>query len=726
MASVVQQTETAFGKAINYLNYDRTAKWCALAAGAGTALVLVALLGVLWLFGDLLVWRGRVPALRELSAKQLDWVERSWNAGLPEERQTLLRRARYETANVARLSGLSFAELADRDRELIWEELAYRILYYRVGADAVERVFPPSDETQSGFVLDGGNHGVLSLAVREVASDRLWTPVPWLASWNRWMWNATADAPTPLPMYLTGLAAITLLLGLAWALLLVVNRLMAARATIEASNRLRRAVYHHTFRLGTLAVRALGPSEAVSILTRHIEAVHDALYTYLTVSYRETITFALLLLFAFLVSPLLTLAFLLTGLIVWQVGVRLVGALTRRAEQATHVAAERLTVIRESLMLMRLVKCYHMEQFNQARIERQLSRYAAEQAERYRAETLVQPALYLVGGLGALLLLFVGSMLVLYGDLNAAGGVVLIAALLGLYGPAVRLLDARKTYRRGRDGAELVFAFLERRGEVGQVVGAEFLPPVAKQIEFDNVTLRDPSNNRVLLEEVNLTIPAGERVGLVGADNLEKHALVYLIPRLLDPSAGEIRIDQHNLRWVTLDSLRAQVAIVMMHNLVFHDTVRNNIGCGDSTHTLPQIIEAAKVAHAHQFIQKLPDGYETPIGELGHPLSLSQQYRIALARAILRDPALLILEEPETDLDDDTKDLLDDTLARFLPGRTVIFLPHRISTLKSCDRIYLMSKGRVVAASTHKELLAGNKLYRHLHYLEFNQMDEVV
>jgi ATP-binding cassette subfamily B protein len=164
----------------------------------------------------------------------------------------------------------------------------------------------------------------------------------------------------------------------------------------------------------------------------------------------------------------------------------------------------------------------------------------------------------------------------------------------------------------------------------------------------------------------------------------------------------------------------------MMHNLVFHDTVRNNIGCGDQSYTLPQVIEAAKIAHAHHFIQKLPQGYETPIGELGHSLSLSQQYRIALARAVLRDPALVVIEEPDAELDEETKDLLDDTMARMLPGRTAIFLPHRISTLKACNQIYLLHKGRVVASGTHKDLLATNKLYRHLHYLEFNEIDELV
>jgi ATP-binding cassette subfamily B protein len=230
----------------------------------------------------------------------------------------------------------------------------------------------------------------------------------------------------------------------------------------------------------------------------------------------------------------------------------------------------------------------------------------------------------------------------------------------------------------------------------------------------------------MLLQGVSLTIQAGQRVALVGPDEAEKHALVYLLPRFLDPTSGEIRIDDHNLRWVTLDSLRAQMALVLQHNLVFNDTVSNNIGCGDPSYTLPQIIEAAKVAHAHQFIQKLPQGYETPIGELGHALNIGEQFRVALARAILRDPALLIVEEPAVVLDPDTKSLLDDTFARVLPGRTTIFLPHRISTIKSCDTIFLLHKGRVEATGGHRDLLTQNELYRHLHYIEFNELAEQI
>jgi ATP-binding cassette subfamily B protein len=322
--------------------------------------------------------------------------------------------------------------------------------------------------------------------------------------------------------------------------------------------------------------------------------------------------------------------------------------------------------------------------------------------------------------------LAVAGLGVLDGRLGFASTIVLVTALISLYWPLTYWLENRRYLRRGRDSARVLFSFLDRSGGVGQVVEAEFLPALSKQLEFDNVTLQEPGTGRKLLRGITLTIQAGERVAIVGPEDMEKHALVYLIPRFLDPTSGEIRIDRHNLRWVTLDSLRDQIAIVLQHNLIFNDTVANNIGCGDSRYTLPKIIEAAKVAHAHQFIQKLPQGYETPIGEFGQALKIGEQFRIALARAILRDPALLIIEEPLTPLDDDTKSLLDDTFARVLPGRTVIFLPHRLSTIRSCSRVFLLVNGRIEAKGEHKELLAQNDLYRHLQYLEFNEFANIL
>jgi ATP-binding cassette subfamily B protein len=538
-------------------------------------------------------------------------------------------------------------------------------------------------------------------------------------------WNAELRAGG-VGTYLAGLLVVAVLLAALRAVCLFVSGYMAALATIEAATRLRRAIYHHTYRLGTLAVRALGPAEAVSASTRHLEAVHDALYAWLTVVFREPVKFGLLLLFALLVSFWFALAFLLFAVLVWLVGGQLAAHFRRRGRAAAHRAAEQLALIQESLMLMRLVKVYLMELFNQSRVERQLARYAAAHARRYRGEAIYRPALVFMGLLAVLVLLYLAGLLVLNGELSVTSILLLAAALVSLYWPVVSWLENRRLMRRGRESAATLFEFLDRPGGVGQVVEAEFLKPLAKQLEFDNVTLHEPGTGRKLLNGVSLTIQAGQRVAVVGPDEMEKHALVYLIPRFLDPGSGEIRIDNQNLRWVTLDSLRAQIAIVLQHNLVFNDTVANNIGCGDPAFTLPKIIEAAKLAHAHQFIQKLPQGYETVIGEMGHPLRPGEQFRIALARAILRDPALLIIEEPLEPLDENTKALLDDTFARVLPGRTTIFIPHRLSTIRNCDTVFLLYNGKVDAQGDHRELLKESELYRHLQYLEFNEFAGVI
>ncbi len=377
---------------------------------------------------------------------------------------------------------------------------------------------------------------------------------------------------------------------------------------------------------------------------------------------------------------------------------------------------------------MRLVKVYLMEPFNQNRVERQLAKFASAQRRRFVGEAIYRPVLVFLGLVAALVLLFLAGIVVVEGSfgVTAASAVTLTVALVSLYWPLVNWLDNRRLMRRARDSSAALFAFLDRSSSVGQAVEAEFLPPLSRQLEFDNVTLNEPGTGRKLLSGVSLTVQAGQRVALVGPDDMQKHALVYLIPRFLDPTSGEIRIDRKNLRWVTFDSLRASIAVVLQHNLVFNDTVANNIGCGDPSYPLPKIIEAAKVAHAHKFIQNLPKGYETPIGEMGHSLTVSEKFRIALARAILRDPALLIVEEPLTPLDEDSKSLLDDTFARVLPGRTALFLPHRLSTIRNCDKVFLLYEGRIEASGDHKELLATNELYRHLQYLEFNEFAGLV
>jgi ATP-binding cassette subfamily B protein len=666
-----------------------------------------------------------LPTFGELPPQIQRGFFQTWQGLLPRERDERLRVIEKQLSS----SPSDPAKLPADQQEMLWR--AHLVVLLRNDHPEAARAFLEdriNRETAQGGAVSAASEvladrGILSLIVRTSNHplDRYYTPALGQVArlWpGTWRWGDVS--------YLTRLLVFGLVLSLLRALALFGSNYLAARATIEASNRLRRAVYHHTFRLGTLAFRSLGFSEAVGIFTRQLETVHEGLYTRLTVVCREPVKFVLLLLFALALNIWLALAFLLSALLVWLIGGQLAAYFRRQERAATRRAGEQLALLQESLTLMRLVKGYLMELFNQSRVERQLAEYARAQMRRYRGEAIYRPILLFLGSVAAIVLLYVGGLIVLSGHLGVARAVTLATALVSLYWPTVTWLQNRRILRRAREAAVILFKFLDRPGEVGQVVGAEFLPPLRNQLEFDNVSLKEAGTKRVLLENVNLTVPAGHRVALVGPDDMEKHALVYLIPRLLDPDSGEIRIDQHNLRWVTFDSLRAQVTVVLQRHLVFNDSVANNIGCGDSSYDLPKIIEAAKVAHAHQFIQKLPKGYETTIGEMGHYLNIGEQFRIALARATLRDPALMIIEEPATVLDDDTKALLDDTFARVLPDRTVIFLPHRMSTIRSCNRIFLLHQGRIEAAGDHRELLMQSELYRHLQYLEFNVFSDQV
>ena len=239
------------------------------------------------------------------------------------------------------------------------------------------------------------------------------------------------------------------------------------------------------------------------------------------------------------------------------------------------------------------------------------------------------------------------------------------------------------------------------------------------KIRFKNVGLQSRSGD-LLLSGVNLEIPVGSRTAIMSLKEDSKHALICLIPRLIDPTTGSIAIDGKDLREVTLESIRAQVATVLQADLCFTDSVAMNIGLGDPTRGMARIIEAAKVAHAHNFIQDLPEGYETVIGPVGHYLKPDEQYRIALARAYLHDPSIMIIEEPELILDEDTKNLIDDTIARLSVGRTMIILPHRLSTIRSCSQIVLLHHGKVDTIGSPRQLESQSKLFRHMQYLEFN------
>ena len=592
----------------------------------------------------------------------------------------------------------------------------------RVNPSAADTYLPPQsdqpnkpkepDEAELSASAARPQYGLLSLVVRE---RNRWTgPILGkIAAVNNWTWVPGPDRSANVT-YLAGL--FILAFGLAAIRGVLVNALayLSAAVTLDTVTRLRRAVYFHTYRLGSLTMQAVGTAEAADLLTRRVDDVGDAIRARLTCAYRSPLSVALLLTLILLVNFWLAVSFLALAGVVWLIGGQVAAHFRREARIGERQAAGALALLKESMALFRLVKCFQMERFNQTRVERQLNESAKANWRRLRGSALAGPLLGSVALLTGVALFYLAARGVLAGGFTVAGMAVMAVALVSLAAPIAGLFDYAAKWRHGKQAADAIFEFLDRKGETTEAADAEFLPGLTTRVEFRHVGLNDPVSGERQLENVTFGVPANAKIAIVGTSTAEKHALVYMIPRFLDPTAGEVRIEDKNIRWVTHESLRAQVALVMQDDLTFSDTVANNIGVGSQEYNLPQIIEAAKLAHAHQFIEKLPYGYETLIGGTGYSLTPGERFRIALARALLRDPSILIIEEPVGPIDEDTLALLDDTLARVSVGRTIIFLAQRLSTLRRVDRVFLLKNGHLQASGSHNDLWRDNDHYRRL------------
>ena len=681
--------------------------WGAAIGSVAAAVSLFLLLLLLYLFVDLLVSKGQVPAFGQLTAaKQREFAD-EWSARPEADRTEAVKRLGVSESQAKRLaSGDAQLPLAPAEWEQRWQAGAFLALRDRVNADAANAFLPEADASREHPRL-----GILSLVVRE---RNRWTSrvAGRFASWNSWTWHPDAEGSANTT-YLAGLFILAFGIALVRGVFVNSAAYFAAAATLDATTRLRRAIFFHTYRLGSLAMRTGGPGESAALVTKKVDVVGDALQESLTAPYRHPLAFLLLFLFILLVHFLLAFSFLLLALLGDLIGGQLTAYYRREVRLGSREAERSTALLQEGTSLLRLVKCFQMEHFNQSRMERNLAETGRANWRRMRGEALARPLLVSVALLAGLALLYLAARSVLAGEFTVAGLVVMAVALVAIVTPVAGTLDASRRIRRGRSAAADIFEYLDRKGEAAEAADAEYLPPLTSRIEFRSVSLEEPGTGRMLLDNVTFAIPAGAKVAVVGADAAEKHALVYLVPRFLDPTPGEIRMEDRNIRWVTHESLRAQVAVVMSDDLVFSDTVANNIGCGDPQFNLPQIIEAAKLAHAHQFSERLPNGYETPIGPLGHSLKPGERFRIALARALLRDPAILVIEEP-SGADEDTLALLDDTLERIRHGRTILFLANRVSTLRSVDRVFVLKNGKLDASGHHKELWQTNGLYRRL------------
>jgi ATP-binding cassette subfamily B protein len=691
-------------------------RWGAIISSIGVALCYLALLVLLYLFVDLATWQGRIPEYAQLNTTRQKEFATDWSNRDETERLNAVKRLTAHEPQIKRLMNADVSPAPSPEEwELRWKAWVYLVLKDRVSQAAADAYLPEKAMEATSPAEASGEpprFGALSLVVRE---QKRWTAplLGWLASWNRWMWRQGPDDSANLT-YLAGLFILAFTIAVVRGVLLNTLAYLAAAVTVSALTRLRRAIYLHTYRLGSLAIRTVGPAEATQLFTKQSDAVGAAIYSSLAATYRYPILVVGLLILILLLNFWLAVSFLLLASLVWVIGGQISAYYRRDARLASRQAESSLALLVESLGLVRLVKCFQMERFNQNRVERQLAEFSRSGWRKFRGEAMAGPLLGSVALLAGVSLFYLATRSVLAGEFTVAGLAVMAAALISLGTPIAGWVDSRLKARRGREAAEAILEFLDRRGEAAEAADAEYLPVLTNRLEFRHVSLKEPGTEHVLLDSISFAVPAGSRVAIVGSDHVQKRSLVYLIPRFLDPTNGEIRIEDKNIRWVTHESLRAQVCVVMQDDLMFTDTVANNIGCGDPQYNLPLIIEAAKLAHAHQFIEKLPYGYETVVGEHGRTLKPGERFRVALARALLRDPSILVIEEPNGPVDEDTLALLDDTLERAAHGRTIIFLANRLSTLRHMDRVFLLRNGRLEASGSHRDLWQNNEHYRRL------------
>jgi subfamily B ATP-binding cassette protein MsbA len=375
------------------------------------------------------------------------------------------------------------------------------------------------------------------------------------------------------------------------------------------------------------------------------------------------------------------------------------------------------TFLHETITGNRIVKAFNMEDYEKRRFAEEIHRLFKIALKRIKIRALSHPLMELLGGIGVAVIVWVGGYSVIRGELTPGTFFSFMTALLMLYAPIRDLNKVNLEIQEGLAAATRVFELLDTTAEIKDEGGAIPLPLISEGIHFQNVTFK--YDEEIILKDLSLDVKAGEVIALVGMSGAGKTSLVNLLPRFYDVEKGQILIDGYDIRKITLKSLRDQIGLVTQQTILFNDTVRNNIAYGNLKSTDQEIIEAAKAANAHDFIQRLPKGFNTIIGEQGVKLSGGERQRISIARALLKNAPILILDEATSSLDSDSETEVQKALEEVMKGRTVFVIAHRLSTIRNTHRIVVLSEGQIVEEGSHDQLMALNGEYRRVYDLQF-------
>lgn len=388
-----------------------------------------------------------------------------------------------------------------------------------------------------------------------------------------------------------------------------------------------------------------------------------------------------------------------------------------RRGQAT--LGEFLGLMQETIQGTRIVKAFGMEGYERDRFHKENERLFKQNLRMSRVRAVVPPAMELLASFAIGGVIWYGGHSVIHGSRTQGQFMAFMAAMFMMYQPFKKLAGSNSSLQQGIVAAERVFEILDTKSDVQERPNAQAVLPFSRAIEFHDVNFSYERNP--VLANINLKIRAGEMVAVVGASGVGKSTLADLIPRFYDVGAGKITIDGMDIRDVTLASLRSQIGNVTQSTFLFNDTVKNNIAYGDRSKDMDHIIAAAKAAHAHDFIMAMPEGYDTMVGELGVKLSGGERQRLSIARALLKDPPILILDEATSALDSESEKLVQDALERLMAQRTTLVIAHRLSTIRKADRIVVLVNGSIAEEGSHNELMAQKAEYNRFYNLQLSQ-----
>ena len=483
--------------------------------------------------------------------------------------------------------------------------------------------------------------------------------------------------------------------------------------------RIRRELYGHIQGMPLAFFKSLHSAELMARVVTDVNRLARLSSTVLVMAVRQVGTIVALLVVMFLREWVLTLIAVAVFPAV-AVTIRALGRkLYRINKRSQEKMAELNVVLQESFTGTKIVKAFGRERLEQQRFDSVNDHLLRLALKDHRTDQLSEPLMEVLGALGIMGALWYGGYRVIAGGLTPGEFFSFTAAVILLYGPVRQLSRMANTVQQSLSSVERVFEILDTEHAIADAAGAHTLPGFRDRIVFEDVSFRYPDAQTDALIDISLAVQKGEMVAFVGMSGAGKTTLMDLLPRFHDVSTGRITIDGHDLRQVTVASLRALMGIVTQETFLFHDSLEYNIAYGKPGATREEVERAARLAQAHDFIAVLPQGYATRVVERGVKLSGGQRQRIAIARAFLKDPPILILDEATSDLDSESEFLVQEALAELTKGRTVLVIAHRLATVRNADRVVVVHGGRIAEMGRHDELMVReNGIYRRLAALQ--------